>query len=70
MYLLMYTVNYLVKLLILDTWYKKFHCNTERVANRSRIRPIEESMGNEKHRFKKEDSGEGSSTGAVCYYLQ
>ena len=46
MYLLMYTVNYFVKMLILDTWYNKFHCNIEIEANRSRIRPIEESMGN------------------------
>ena len=66
----MYTVNYFVKTLILDTWYNKSHCNVEIEANRSRIRLIEESMGNKKHRFRKEDSGEGSSTDAVCYYLQ
>ena len=66
----MNTVNYFVKMLILDTWYKKFHCNIEIVANRSRIGLIEECIGNKKHRFRKEDSGEGSGTGAVCYYSQ
>ena len=70
MYLLMSTVNYFVKMFILDTWYDKFHCNIEIQANRSQIRPIEESMGNKKHRFRIENSGEGSSSGAVCYYLQ
>ena len=59
MYLLMYTVNYFVKMLILDSWYNKFHCNIEIQANRSRIRTKEESIGNKKHRFRKDDSGEG-----------
>ena len=64
MYLFMYTVNYIVRMLFLDTC-NKFHCNIEIEANKSRLRPIEESMGNNKHRFRKEDSREGSSTGAV-----
>ena len=54
----MYTVNYFVKMLILDTW-NKFHCNIEIQANGSRIRPIEESMGNKKHIFSKEGSSPG-----------
>ena len=61
----LYTLNYFVMILILDTWYNKFHCNVEIEANRSRIWPIEESMRNKKYRFRKEDSGEGSSTSAV-----
>ena len=65
----MYTVNYFVKMLILDTWYNKFHCNIEIEANRPRMRLIKESMGNKEQRFWKEDSGESFSTGAVCYYI-
>ena len=48
MYLLMYTVNNSIKMLILDTWYNKFHCNIEIKANRSRIWPMEKSMENKK----------------------
>ena len=46
MYLLMYTINSPIKMLILDTCYNKFHCNIEIKANRSRIRPIENSVEN------------------------
>ena len=48
MYLLMYTVNNLIKMLILDIWYTKFHCNIEIKANRSRKRLIEKSVKNKK----------------------
>ena len=44
----MYTVNDSIKILILDTWNNKFHCNIEIKANISRIRPIEKSMENKK----------------------
>ena len=48
MYLLTYTVNNSIKMLIMDTWNNKYYCNIEIKANRSRTRPMAKSMDNKK----------------------